>query len=162
MVLLGGFCTEKIIRPLGAARFGQQLRNFLSGDVRQFFWLKLVKASASADDLCCRMKQPRRNLRKECHDRRQDTSAINLGLVGNVGATLNALLPLIAEDRTYLDEAIEHYRTARKGLDGLAVGTPGKKLVHPQQVAKALSDLAAEDAMFTCDVGPPTVWAAQL
>jgi pyruvate dehydrogenase (quinone) len=72
------------------------------------------------------------------------------------------LLPLITEDRTYLDEAIEHYRTARKGLDDLAVGTPGKKLVHPQQVAKALSDLAAEDAMFTCDVGLPTVWAAQL
>ena len=46
VVLLGGFCTEKIIRPLGAGRFGQQLRNFLSGDIRQFFWLKLVKASA--------------------------------------------------------------------------------------------------------------------
>jgi pyruvate dehydrogenase (quinone) len=37
----------------------------------------------------------------------------------------------------------------------------GKKLVHPQQVAKALSDLAAEDALFTCDVGLPTVWAAR-
>jgi pyruvate dehydrogenase (quinone) len=33
--------------------------------------------------------------------------------------------------------------------------------VHPQQIAKALSDLAAEDAIFTCDVGLPTVWAAR-
>ena len=50
---------------------------------------------------------------------------------------------------------------ARKGLDDLAVGTPGKRLIHPQQIAKAISDLAAEDAVFTCDVGLPTVWAAR-
>jgi pyruvate dehydrogenase (quinone) len=56
---------------------------------------------------------------------------------------------------------VAHYRKARAGLDELAVGTPGKKLVHPQQIAKALSDLASEDAVFTCDVGLPTVWAAR-
>ncbi len=88
---------------------------------------------------------------------------IHLGLVGDVSATLDALLPRLEEkhDRRHLDQALEHYRRARQGLDDLAVGTPGKKLVHPQQVAKALSDLAAEDAVFTCDVGLPTVWAAR-
>ena len=88
---------------------------------------------------------------------------INLGLVGDVGATLDALLPLLKEkqDRRRLDQAVEHYQKVRKGLDELAVGKPGKKLIHPQQVAKALSDLAAEDAVFTCDVGLPTVWAAR-
>ncbi|HEX2892186.1 ubiquinone-dependent pyruvate dehydrogenase [Vineibacter terrae] len=88
---------------------------------------------------------------------------IHLGLVGDVGATLDALLPRLDEkhDRRHLDQALEHYRRARQGLDDLAVGTPGKRLVHPQQVAKALSDLAAEDAVFTCDVGLPTVWAAR-
>jgi pyruvate dehydrogenase (quinone) len=88
---------------------------------------------------------------------------INLGLVGDVGATLDALLPLLNEkqDRKHLDRAVEHYRKARKDLDDLAIGNPGKKLIHPQQVAKALSDLAAEDAVFTCDVGLPTVWAAR-
>jgi pyruvate dehydrogenase (quinone) len=30
-----------------------------------------------------------------------------------------------------------------------------------QQIAKAISDHAAEDAVFTCDVGLPTVWAAR-
>jgi pyruvate dehydrogenase (quinone) len=31
---------------------------------------------------------------------------------------------------------------------------------HPQKVAKeVLSDLVAEDAVFTCDVGLPAVWA---
>jgi pyruvate dehydrogenase (quinone) len=88
---------------------------------------------------------------------------INLGLVGDVGATLDALLPLLKEkpDRRRLDRAVEHYREVRKGLDELAAGRPGRKLIHPQQVAKALSDRAAEDAVFTCDVGLPTVWAAR-
>ena len=34
-------------------------------------------------------------------------------------------------------------------------------MIHPQQVAKAISDHASEDAIFTCDVGLPTVWAAR-
>jgi thiamine pyrophosphate-dependent acetolactate synthase large subunit-like protein len=48
-----------------------------------------------------------------------------------------------------------------KGLDDLAVGTPGRRPIHPQQVAKAISDHAAADAIFTCDFGLPTVWAAR-
>jgi len=73
------------------------------------------------------------------------------------------LLPLLEEkqDRGHLDRAVKHYREARKGLDELAVAKPGKKLIHPQQVVKALSDRAAEDAVFTCDVGLETVWAAR-
>jgi len=51
-----------------------------------------------------------------------------------------------------------HYRKARTGLDELAVGKPGRRPIHPQQVAKAISDHAAADAIFTCDVGLPTVW----
>jgi pyruvate dehydrogenase (quinone) len=88
---------------------------------------------------------------------------INLGLVGDVSATLDALLPQLEEkqDRGRLDRAVEHYKKVRRGLDELAVGRAGKKLIHPQQVAKALSDLANEDAVFTCDVGLPTVWAAR-
>jgi pyruvate dehydrogenase (quinone) len=88
---------------------------------------------------------------------------ITLGLVGDVVATLEAVLPLLNEkqDDRHLQQAREHYRKTRKGLDELAVGSPGKKLIHPQQVAKALSDQASEDAVFTCDVGLPTVWAAR-
>src|SRR6202041_3172101 len=77
---------------------------------------------------------------------------ITLGLVGDVAATLDALLPLLKEksDRSHLDKAVAHYGKARKGLDELAAGASRKGLIHPQQVAKALSDLAAEDAVFTC------------
>jgi pyruvate dehydrogenase (quinone) len=88
---------------------------------------------------------------------------VDLGIVGDIVPTLTALLPLLKEnsDRRHLDQATEHYRKTRKSLDELAVGAPGKRPIHPQQIAKALSDHAAEDAVFTCDVGLPTVWAAR-
>ena len=89
--------------------------------------------------------------------------AVDLGVVGDVRATLAALLPLIDEkaDGGHLAQAQRHYAKARKALDSLAVGTPGKRPIHPQQIAKAISDHASEDAVFTCDVGLPTVWAAR-
>lgn len=40
-------------------------------------------------------------------------------------------------------------------------GTPGRKPIHPQYLAKVVSDAAAEDAAFTFDVGTPTIWAAR-
>jgi pyruvate dehydrogenase (quinone) len=90
-------------------------------------------------------------------------TTIDLGVVGDVRATLGALLPLLKQkaDASHLSQAREHYVKARRGLDELAVGTPGRKSIHPQQIAKALSDQAAEDAIFTADVGLPTVWAAR-
>jgi pyruvate dehydrogenase (quinone) len=88
---------------------------------------------------------------------------IELGLVGDVAATLRALLPQLTEnqDRGHLDRALTHYAKSRSALDELATGVPGRKPVHPQQIAKVLSDFAADDAIFTCDVGLPTVWAAR-
>ena len=85
---------------------------------------------------------------------------VDLGVVGDVKATLTALTPLLEEKRdgTHLAQARAHYARARKALDDLTA--PGKGLIHPQQIAKAISDYAAE-AVFTCDVGLPTVWAAR-
>jgi pyruvate dehydrogenase (quinone) len=90
-------------------------------------------------------------------------AAVDLAVVGDVRATIEALLPLLTEkwDGTHLAQAQQHYTKARKGLDDLAAGTPGKRLIHPQQIAKAISDHAEKDAVFTCDVGLPTVWAAR-
>lgn len=87
---------------------------------------------------------------------------VDLGLVGDVRTTVGALLPLLdtRDDDAHLTQALEHYRRTRKELDGLAEAHHGT-VIHPQQVAKALSDLAADDAIFTCDVGLPTVWAAR-
>jgi pyruvate dehydrogenase (quinone) len=90
--------------------------------------------------------------------------AVDLAVVGDVGATLNELLPLLDEkgDGGRLAKAQRHYAQARAELDRLAEeGKPGRGLIHPQQIAKAISDQAASDAVFTCDVGLPTVWAAR-
>ena len=88
---------------------------------------------------------------------------VDLGLIGNVKDTLEVLTPQIQSkaDRSYLDTCLSHYKNARKGLDDLAVGEPGRTPIHPQYVARILDELAAEDAVFTCDVGTPTVWAAR-
>jgi pyruvate dehydrogenase (quinone) len=92
---------------------------------------------------------------------------LDLGLVGDVGATIEALLPkLTARENTkdnsrHLDDSVAHYKKARAGLDDLARGTPGKKPIHPQYLARLLSEAASEDAVFTADVGTPTIWAAR-
>jgi len=88
---------------------------------------------------------------------------VDLAVVGDVRATLQALLPLIDQepDDTHLTQARHHYELTRKGLDDLASGKSGRRPIHPQQIAKAISDLADPDAVFTCDVGLPTVWAAR-
>src|ERR1700732_4177142 len=88
---------------------------------------------------------------------------LDLGLVGDVRATIEALLPLLTSkaDRRHLDNAMKHYKGAREGLDALAKGTPGRKPIHPQYLAKVISDKASDDAIFTADVGTPTIWAAR-
>ena len=90
-------------------------------------------------------------------------SHVDLGLVGGIRETLRALLPEIEQkqDRRHLDASLDHYREARKGLDDLATGTPGQLPIHPQYVAKVLDELAAEDAIFSADVGTPVIWAAR-
>jgi pyruvate dehydrogenase (quinone) len=87
---------------------------------------------------------------------------VELGVIGQVGPTLRALLPRLTakDDRRFLDGARKHYGEARRGLDELASGRKGGTL-HPQQIARVASQLASEDAIFTCDVGLPTVWAAR-
>ncbi|MGO9516845.1 MAG: ubiquinone-dependent pyruvate dehydrogenase [Candidatus Korobacteraceae bacterium] len=88
---------------------------------------------------------------------------LDFGFVGDTKTTLQALLPKLKQNpyEAHLKRALEHYHEARKGLDDLATGEPGKKPIHPQYVARVLDKLAAEDAIFTCDVGTPTIWAAR-
>jgi pyruvate dehydrogenase (quinone) len=89
--------------------------------------------------------------------------ALELGLIGDVKETLLALMPHLVEktDRSHLDNALADYGKARRGLDALAESSPGSDIIHPQYVARLVSELAADDAIFTCDVGTPTVWAAR-
>ena len=88
---------------------------------------------------------------------------VDLGVVGDVKTTLRALLPNLTEkkDDQHLSVSIQHYQKTRKELDDLAVAEPDQKSIHPQYVAKVINELAAKDAIFTCDVGTPTIWAAR-
>lgn len=87
---------------------------------------------------------------------------LDMALVGDIKSTLTALLPQlqIKRDREFLDKALEHYAKARKELDALATAND-KQPIHPQYLAQQISRYASEEAIFTCDVGTPTVWAAR-
>jgi len=83
--------------------------------------------------------------------------------VGDAKSTISALLPKLDDNLfdEHLKASLEHYRKARKGLDELATGESNKKPIHPQYVARVLDELAAKDAIFSCDVGTPTIWTAR-
>jgi pyruvate dehydrogenase (quinone) len=88
---------------------------------------------------------------------------LSLGIVGDIASTLPLLLAKLQSktDDSFLRKAVAHYQEARRELDELADVNSSQTLVHPQYVAKTVNRLAAEDAIFTCDVGLPTVWAAR-
>lgn len=88
---------------------------------------------------------------------------VDIGLAGDVGETIRQLLPHLTTktERAHLDKALSDYKDSRENLDELAIGKPGDDSMHPQYLTKLINELAAEDALFTCDVGTPTVWAAR-
>ncbi len=99
------------------------------------------------------------DLRPEAIGRR---TPVEMGLIGDIRSTLQALQPHLTgvRDDKHLRVCVDHYHNARRGLDELATGRSGGRL-HPQHVTRIINELAAEDAVFTCDVGLPTVWAAR-
>ena len=86
-----------------------------------------------------------------------------LGLVGNVKDTIQALMPHLetARDTAHLQRMQAHYRRTRERLDALADGHGDTGPIHPQLTVTALDTVAADDAVFTADVGTPTLWAAR-
>lgn len=86
-----------------------------------------------------------------------------LGVLGGVKETLGALLPKLAakSDGAFLAKARADYAEARTDLDSLAVIDAGTRAIHPQAITRLVSELADDDAIFTCDVGTPIAWAAR-
>ena len=84
-------------------------------------------------------------------------------LVGTVRDTIDALLPMITAktDTGHLDRMRAHYRRVRAQMDHLASPGHGGSPVHPQYIAATIDRLAADDAVFTADVGTPCIWAAR-
>jgi pyruvate dehydrogenase (quinone) len=88
---------------------------------------------------------------------------LDYGVVGDTKTTLGALMPKLPGNRDdrHLSTALEQFRTARHGLASLTIEKPGDTHIHPQYVTKVLDELADASAIFTCDVGTPTIWAAR-
>ncbi|HDS1559450.1 thiamine pyrophosphate-binding protein [Stenotrophomonas sp. GD04145] len=84
---------------------------------------------------------------------------VNLGVVGDIEPTLDALLPMLPprEDSTFLDECIERRDKALAKRE--QEEQPGEgELIHPQHLTALLSKYASDDALFTADGGSPMVW----
>ena len=86
---------------------------------------------------------------------------IEVGLTGDVKATLQGLLPLLQRksDRSFLSEAQRQMAGWNTLLEKVEA-TPRSPL-RPQMVIRALSDLMAEDAVISLDCGANTHFAAR-
>ncbi len=84
---------------------------------------------------------------------------IDVGVVGDVGPTIEALLPRLKEkdDRSFLYASVARKAKAQARLDERAVeGSHG--VIHPQFLTETISRLAQPDAVYTADGGSPMVW----
>jgi len=89
---------------------------------------------------------------------------LELGVHGDVGETLRAVLPLVEQktDRRFLDDMLrEHCRSLETVVDAYTKDVGDRTPIHPEYVADVLDDLAADDAVFTVDTGMCNVWAAR-
>src|SRR5579859_3629994 len=86
---------------------------------------------------------------------------VEIGLVGDSKATLQALIPLLQRksDRSFLEQAQRAMKdwNAKINAEGASTDMPMK----PQVVAQALNELAANDAIITGDSGTNTTWIAR-
>ncbi|MBV9828194.1 MAG: pyruvate oxidase [Alphaproteobacteria bacterium] len=86
---------------------------------------------------------------------------VEVGLMGDVRATLQALLPLLQRkgDRGFLTEAQHRMGEWNALLD--AVETTARSPLRPQMVIRAVSDLIADDAVISLDCGANTHFSAR-
>jgi len=86
---------------------------------------------------------------------------VDVGLVGDCGTVLRALLPLIERtaDRAFLTEAQEHMKEWRDLMRER--GTRDDMPMKPQVVTYALNRLLRDDAIVSGDSGTIATWAAR-
>jgi pyruvate dehydrogenase (quinone) len=84
-----------------------------------------------------------------------------LGVVGSVRPTVKSLLNLVKpkNDREFFDRVAEGRKSWDEMLDKQCDLARSRDRIHPQAVARAISDLAARDAIFVFDTGLNTLWS---
>jgi len=98
--------------------------------------------------------------RSENVGRRAD---VTVGLVGTVKETVAKLAPLIKDksDDKFLKDQKKRSSRWLESMETQGSTKNATKPLHPQLFAKAVSDIASEDAVFAADVGECTVWLAR-
>jgi pyruvate dehydrogenase (quinone) len=88
---------------------------------------------------------------------------VDLGLVGDVGETLKALLPLLTKrtDRKFLDKILAIHKKAGDDLQTYVTHQGSGKGLRPEMVASAIGNFANDDAIFSVDTGMCNVWGAR-
>ena len=89
--------------------------------------------------------------------------SLQMGLCGDIGPTLQKLLPLIIPkiEDSFLNACLTDYVEVQQDLRVHAVDPGEENLVKPEFVAAMIDRLADADAIFTVDTGMSTVWAAR-
>jgi pyruvate dehydrogenase (quinone) len=90
-------------------------------------------------------------------------TAVDLGLVGDIKATVAALLPRLNDrtDSRFLEKHLAETQSFHELLQHYVEKGPGIKPIRPEYLAATLSDLASDDAMFFVDTGTACIWAAR-
>lgn len=90
-------------------------------------------------------------------------ASVAVGLVGTVSETLEILAPLVHEktDGKYLKLQKKRSEKWLESMQQQGSVDNRTEPLHPQLFAKAVSDLASEDAVIAADVGETTVWIAR-
>ncbi len=65
------------------------------------------------------------------------------------------------EDNSHLDSVIRTKELWNKLIEKQESLSRSDETIHPQGLTRVISDLAADDAIFTCDTGEVTAWAAR-
>jgi pyruvate dehydrogenase (quinone) len=88
---------------------------------------------------------------------------VDVGLVGDVKATLAAVLPRIRsrDDRRFLDKFLDETQSFDEIVNHYVEKGPSIKPIRPEFFTATLNELAADDAMFFADTGTPVIWLAR-
>lgn len=88
---------------------------------------------------------------------------LEMGLCGDVGDTIRALLPLIEtkSDDSFLKSQLEFYHKVKENQQVYIEDKGTENKIQPEFVAATLNKLAKADAIFTVDTGMCCVWGAR-
>src|SRR6266446_5260531 len=89
--------------------------------------------------------------------------AVDVGLVGDIKATVTALLTSVSDkaDGHFLDKHLTETKSFHELLQHYVQKGPGIKPIRPEFLAATLSSLAADDALFFADTGTACIWLAR-